>query len=1542
MTSAAEFQAQCDTITGTLPHFSDRFAEMSRDTQDMAEQLEERMRFLEDGYEHLGAVAGQIPQAFQELASGHRKGIMEAAQVLEIDDKENESVLAQQLNYLKRELHSIAQERVVVDVFTRGTISRAKQHFKTNKGSKEAAGGETAVMDHDRARSGAISSKRGGDSSGLASTRAVRAATEGENAPSLLQTRKAEESGEGQDGQYNHGIRGGNAFTRMTRGELMSSIILPAFGQNWTGGAAASAAVARNFGMEPPQPPSTEAADTVQAAPHRAVTRAEPRGPPIIRRVRPGAVMVPSMKHGLPEEISNLKFGAPPVDAPYDLSTASSATRRAARTAKASADTMKSTIIPVAKALRAELRRNKAEMDTLRNEVHEVHKDMQAERVAARRVMRTVAAGLESHMASTEENIKCEVQAVVDGAFDRLTGTLLQIEGRKDYAPVPATATATDEQHEVAPVPVLQQALTRHHQYHHTVPESAQKEKEEAHHPVKADPVHQFLTQQKQKIQYDRDGRKIVRQSRPRMITTYDLDGHPVHKQRGGGGGAAKPGSPAQAARLAPERGSSPTPTPVHAKSPKHALSPQGRVVVDTEAGASGGSPRSSSSPAASSKPPHHSFKPVPAPISTNVPAADAETFTDPATGTVYKVLGVSAKGHIGGKRSTGTGVFWGRQRQGQNSADTCPNTPVPGATAPTTAAATAASPGPARTAGEPFVKTLSIYHPVAVPRSKEEQAIQDTHDANQAKAQVKKDVQSVQEYSLVLGPSGVAWQATKVPTGEFEHPDVQASRLGGGGGPNPQVSNFLRREVVPGDVQHPGPQTSALTLASEASAGEHTKQQMTMLTNALGVVEGGGREVVIKGTTTGASNFVHDTHDQANQLRLHELMEGAEEGEDIGAEEGQEIPRDLSSIPLHAPPRPAGLPHPDINVFVASKSHQQKVVNQNQYGQTSIQLHVPGSASLALLEQQVPQPAAINRDNAVRTTSVSETPRAIHGTTLTSESSEVYTAFTPDKTTTTDTIQSELPTEDRAVRPVSMLTQGNLKIAGSAELAAVIDDGTDGGTAEEVQTLESLGDSKDGGFGAFDDASSDGGGGEVKLSSSAIDDNSAVYTRPISPRTASPTAQQQSPQSMKFAGAGAEAEAGAGAGAGAEAGGDERALTDKNSPLKMKPLQSSLGQKLVQVVPVLQKAVTASAEARAPQVVSAQVAFTAPAVPQQQQQMPTLLQSSSMPAPQEFAMAMMDALRALTSTVAPPQVTATVASSAAAPPAVSEALSAEVVRRGIEAGIESGVSKVLDGLKKRAAIQRARDQTEAARTTRIAAATARAGQLGGAGAGASEIGAVEAADAAAANSIQSTQQRMVGAVALPHGEVKMLDLGAKARPSHSTQKFAPLVSNIIGAQASMAAATLSIDSTSNDFSMDESNDTVERVFANVKLAPGLENIFTRDGAGAGAKRGTLNPENVSSPRNSLQQSYIFAGGDVSSSDDWTEVGGAGLELTDMQEVDDELDALAELSLRDDQSFVEALKGESGTARKLVQSPPKDVSLGQSADDNEIENITLD
>jgi hypothetical protein len=148
-------------------------------------------------------------------------------------------------------------------------------------------------------------------------------------------------------------------------------------------------------------------------------------------------------------------------------------------------------------------------------------------------------------------------------------------------------------------------------------------------------------------------------------------------------------------------------------------------------------------------------------------------------------------------------------------------------------------------------------------------------------------------------------------------------------------------------------------------------------------------------------------------------------------------------------------------------------------------------------------------------------------------------------------------------------------------------------------------------------------------------------------------------------------------------------------------------------------------------------------------------------------------------------------------------------------------------------------------------------------------------------------------------------------------------VSSVLGSQASMRAAALSLDSSSVDG--EDSVDTIEQLYKGFRLAPGLEGLRAsaarmqfRSSAFSGAA--ALGPA-----PNSRSQSYIFAGGDVSSSDDWTEIGagGAGSAVALRAAEDDELAILAELSLRDDGSFVEALRADRTRPSALAKPSGK-------------------
>ena len=1443
MTSTEDFLAQCDNITANLPHFSDRFTEMTRDTQDMAQQLEERMRFLEDGYEHLGAVAGQIPKAFQELASGHRKSIMEAAHVLEIEDKENDKIIGQQLNYLKRELQSIAQERVVIDVFTRGTISRAKRHFTANKGLKENLDGEPAFLDHDRERVGKISNKKGGDI-GLAATSAVRASTDGGEGPSLLASRRAVDSTagidhiqHGQDGQYNHGVRGGNVFSRMTRSELMSSITLPAFGQSWTGGAAASAAVASAAGLAP---------TPTEPAPQRTGAAASQRGPPIVRLVKKDAVIVPSMKQALPEEIAHLKMPSGPKEAPYDTPPTTALSRRSARSAKAATETVKSTIIPIAKALRAELRRNKQDMEVLRNQVHEAHKDMQAERVAARRVMRTVAAGLESHMSTTEEAIKAEVQSVVDGAFDRLTGALLEIKGQTDRVVkgVPQETQENPQVTQIANVEAPTVAQRTAQPDNATTPNAKVKP---------ADPVTRFLLAQNEPIQYDKNGRRIVRNKKGTSAASakvqYDQDGRSMRV-----GQDALPTSP----RASPSPMHTHTINGLSPKSPK----PWSHLTVNT--GHPTNSPRiqpTSHNPTPTKGPTSPrgiSPGPLKSPTQAPMQPSEAETFTDPVTGTVYKVLGVSDRGYTG-HRSRGDGPFWGHAKKAAADKPVAPVTP---------AAPTVAAPAPANVptpkGGVSFLKSLSIYQPATLPTpALNPNSFKQSETSGNG---LLLEPPVTEEYSLVLTTNGVQWQATRVPIETYKHPDVNPIDRSGGG-LSRDLATVLPPDAAPGDPDRPVTHTTSPALLT---ASEHSSAQLNKLNSVFGVVEGGGVPVVISGTQKFTLMKTEST------LRSDFFTDADEEGTTRAG---------LSDGPLLAPPRPTGLPNPDIH--------------------------------------SLPVPSIVRLVNPLKATPPSQviaTAKAAVSAQVTPFISENVAPFqapvlaTPNKLLTAEPF-SEQPTENRSARPVAAMTNVRDENIGSLQQHKAKDD-TEGGTADEVQTLESAGD-----LDAADDqwgSDSHSDDGEVRLSSSAVDNNSAVYSRPASPRNTILPQEMSVQDALKTKSIPISVEN----------------AENKIDPLVMKPLASPLGQKLTQVVPALKAAVTASSEA-----ISATTA-TASA--------PIAIASTEIPAPAEFAKAMVDALRALVVAVAAPAAATAAPAVPSTDPSQSSKtqsdrlLNADEVALGIENGIEKGVRKVLGSLKMRASETRERSAMEQARNQRARAAAQRVQP----GLGSTGVGAAEAADAvvmltsASAGAdprINATDEDSVLA-GLPHEVVPILELDASRRPRHVPGKsMAPLVSQIIGHRASTMAAALSIDSTSFEASLDDSADTVDKVFQNIRLAPGIESMLSqkthnqRPNTTSQVSVGATMGSSAGVQKSQESQSYIFAGGDVSSSDDWTEVG------VEPNAADDDLAALAALSLRDDSSFVEALRGGSGAARRLAS--PRDMTV-QSMED--IEDIIID
>ena len=1476
MATLGDFVAQCDNLAGTLPHFGDRFTEMTRDAEDMAKQLEERMRFIEDGYEHLGAVAGQIPEAFREVASMHRKSMVDAAGILDIEDKENESAINKQISYLKRELQSIAQERVVVDVFTRGTISRAKRHH-----GKQASGdGEAAVLEHDRSRASKIAGKRGTES-GLAGTSAVRASTQGTDAPSLLQTR-APKAGDQLAQQMVPESGGANVYNHMTRSELMSTIHMPDFNPAHVDDETSTAVVAVKAMKRQPRVQHSDK-------------------PPQVRHVQSDSVVVPSMKHTLPEELSGLR--TTPTTAPISDYRSKTSVRRSgsAQRYKASTDGGKSVIVPIAKALRAELKRNKHDMEALRSEVHEAQKDMQAERIAARRVMRTVAAGLENRMVATEENIKSEVQAVVDGAFDRLTGTLLDIDGRRDrrerddedYEP-----RVRESQDAVELAEVVSSTRQYHQQQPSTAPAAVEREEKTKY--STANPVVKYLLSQKG-VQYDKHGRKVNKspmKSRARHHTPaeYDQNGRIVHHKH----------SDVDETNSGNARASSLPPSP---KSHKPNLTVETPIVGSRSPLASSPRATSNASTFASS-----STKPVEAQNkdqSTTMPS-DAETYVDPHTGTAYRIMGVSSRGHTR-QRTVGQGPFWERRTRSEAAAPQNEHVAVASATSVPTAADGAPSATPA--AYTPFHKTLSIYRPVQVPLSKEELLTQAERKRAEELKILKTASEVRQEFSLVLGPSGVQWHATQIPIDMYRHPDVPLSQIGSGGeGALPYMAGLLKRECAPGDVQRPG-----------LEEGKSTKVgQERSLVTALGVVEGGGRLVEMKGQDAKHFHF---------QREVSKNTPGDDEDEiaALGSAKGHNTAQRgaLATGPMIAPPRKGGLPNPDITRAPAVPLSSRNGPPPD-YG---------ASSAHNVEDEDIFAGGSISKgeDKQVSFTSRVQTASGIHD-------GQSRGASTPVKSQTDSNVsQAEAVTDDRSVRPVSVLNAPVIAFNLTNGEGGMPDDGA----ADEVDTVETFT-----GLDAHNDNQDDGweisseGGGDVKLSSSALPEELALLPPLGSPTQATRTRTMSDSMdavdsTVKSMPAPENVSAAA-----------SIVFTPASNSLVMQSLSSPIGQQLIQRVPVLRDAVAASAAATVTSSAVVSVPIQAPAnIPSPAHThaaaSPILSAAPAMPGPQEFAAALIEAMRAISAATVPVPVPVPVSTLPVIEQqkSVSMPMTADEMRQQVREGIESGVQQALAGIKKKALAAKEQRDKQEEREARASAVTAKAQRA---------IPSTAAGGISYAEAVLKGESSATAAAALPN-QVKIMDLGAKTRSTAkrvSAGSFVPLVSSIVGSSSTMRAAALSIDSDSTG--ADDSVDTIEQVFQNVRLVPGLEglcNLSARNEAQSYNQR--RSPVSSMSFANgvglapgSQSQSYVFAGGDVSSSDDWTEIGPGGVGLVKNSTEDDELAALAELSLRDDNSFVEALKSRSGhssptmrrTATSMLSSSVESIEDGVDG----IESIPLE
>ena len=113
-----------------------RMNEMTRATEGMAQELEQRMKHLIDGYEYLDSMSAQIPQSLRETAALHKKSMLDVmgdAAVVGDDDYQEHT---KELDRLRSELQSISHERVVVDILTRQTMKDARSaKIQSNNGA---------------------------------------------------------------------------------------------------------------------------------------------------------------------------------------------------------------------------------------------------------------------------------------------------------------------------------------------------------------------------------------------------------------------------------------------------------------------------------------------------------------------------------------------------------------------------------------------------------------------------------------------------------------------------------------------------------------------------------------------------------------------------------------------------------------------------------------------------------------------------------------------------------------------------------------------------------------------------------------------------------------------------------------------------------------------------------------------------------------------------------------------------------------------------------------------------------------------------------------------------------------------------------------------------------------------------------------------------------------------------------------------------------------------------------------------------------------
>lgn len=278
-----------DKLINTLPKVKERVAQMHNGTEDMAIQLEQRIRHLIDGYEHLEKISTQIPDNFKETAHEHKMNLLDATKSYNDNtinkNKENIEFQNRQFEALKEEFKAISHERIIVDVLTRQTLSRAKHFNKGGVGVESSSYVSSAYLNDQTSRTSMgkyVASRKQDSGPSLELLRSTTASRQS----SLRTTMESQASSSSNiNNKTNNDIQDTNHNSPANfKINLNNPLPFPTY-------------------IIPDNP--------YKSTNHNDLTTTKPSIIPssrIITKSTKGAHMVPSMKQGsLPEEIKNLK-----------------------------------------------------------------------------------------------------------------------------------------------------------------------------------------------------------------------------------------------------------------------------------------------------------------------------------------------------------------------------------------------------------------------------------------------------------------------------------------------------------------------------------------------------------------------------------------------------------------------------------------------------------------------------------------------------------------------------------------------------------------------------------------------------------------------------------------------------------------------------------------------------------------------------------------------------------------------------------------------------------------------------------------------------------------------------------------------------------------------------------------------------------------------------------------------------------------------------------------------------------------------------------